>query len=98
MGSSGLIGFLQILKGLESGRPQDYEQFWGLRGPPPIRRDMPKISPRRWRYFGLESSVRTTGTVWPADNKELVSPLFLLVGFLTEPRGENSVCVSGVNP
>ncbi len=32
MSSSGLIGFLQILKGWKRKATQDYEQSWGLAG------------------------------------------------------------------
>ncbi len=55
---------------------------------------MPKISPHRWPYFGL-GSVRTTGYRL-ADNKGARYRLFG-ESALTEPRGENNVCVSKFN-
>ena len=43
MGGSGLIGFLQILKGLEAeGHPGLREQFWELARATSDTRDMPK--------------------------------------------------------
>ncbi len=90
MSSSGLIGFTGILKGVGSGRPQDYEQFWELRKNRLRYEDMPKISPRRWRVFWY-GSVRTMGHRLATD-KGTVSPLFLLIA----PNGAEggSVCVS----
>ncbi len=92
-GSSGLIGFLQILKGLEAEAAQDYEQFWGLRGPPRYG-TCQKISPRRWP--GILALAQWDYRL-PFGNRKggTVSPLFLLVSSMG--RGwENSVCVSRV--
>ncbi len=47
MSDSGLIGFLQILKGVGSGRPQDHrKQFWGLRG----KTASNTVVPKRYRH------------------------------------------------
>ncbi len=53
MGGSGLIGFLQILGGWCGKATQDYESSSGACESLPDTRDTPKISPRRWPYFGL---------------------------------------------
>ncbi len=55
MGGSGLIGFPQILKGLEAeGHPGLREQFWSLRGGR-LRYEGHAKDSRHWdgRYFGL---------------------------------------------
>ncbi len=37
MGSAGLIGYHGLPRGWKRKATQDYEQFWGLARPPPIR-------------------------------------------------------------
>ncbi len=61
MGGSGLIGFLQILKGLGLRKAWDYEQFTGLARPPPIRGHAKRYRHADGQYFGLGS---VAVTVW----------------------------------
>ncbi len=60
MGGSGLIGFLQILKGWKRKVPRTTSSSGSLRGPPPIR-DMPKDIATQMAGILALASVRTTG-------------------------------------
>jgi hypothetical protein len=83
MGGSGLIGFLQILKGLEAeGHPGLREQFWELaRTARPRRETCLKTLPFEWQVFWPWLLTRTTGCHSATDNKKGhgIAP-FLLVG------------------
>ncbi len=53
MGSSGLIGFLRILKGWKRKATQDYEQFWELARSRLDTRTCQRCRHADGRYFGL---------------------------------------------
>ncbi len=88
---SGLSASCRFLKkGLESGRPQDYEQFWEACE---SRLDTRTCQRYHTQMAGICVALSEDHrcTVWQPITA--VSPLALMIN-LTEPRGENSVCVS----